>query len=325
MTVCHLMTLVQVIFTCTSYVSILFCYFLLLFATFFTLFTFDQFFRLIIIKKSDPKWSSSCLKYSSSTVEMVTNEPKWLQVQSSVIFDQLIYYMIIIFTVPHHTIQGHYILHASIEAPATHPSLHPSHICPCTCCASILVPIVCLSHAHCASIIVPAAHPLLYLPHVRHCACHVAVLYPLHGCLVPIVRLLLCPSRAYCCVCHVPVIASCVCGAFIIASCVRCASVIASYVCCASVIASYVCCASVIAPSLDPSCVHHWVHRASVVESVMCPLLRLSWPCHCIHHASVVVLAMRPSLHPSLHPLCMHPHICCHICISQIMTNCEGV
>ena len=283
--------------------------FLLLFATFFTLFTFDQFFRLIITKKSDPKWSSSCLKYSSSTVEMVTNEPKWLQVKSSVIFDQLIYYMVIIFTVPHHTIQGRCILRASVEAPTTCPSLRPLHIHHCTRRASVLapvarpsphpsrvhpcarcVPISCpLCIRHCtrhASVVVPAAHPSLYPPRVRRCARCVAVLYPSHGCLVPIVRPLLCPSRARCRVRHVPVVASCVRGASVVASCVRCASIIAPCVRCASVVA----------PSLDLSCVRHWVCRASIVESVVRPSLRLSWSCCCVHRASIVVLAVCPSV-----------------------------
>ena len=148
--------------------------------------------------------------------------------KSSVIFDQLIYYMVIIFTVPHHTIQGHCILHASIKAPTTCPSLHPPHIHHCTRCASVLAPVarlsphplrvhpcahcvpvscpLCIRHCTCrTSVVVPAVCRSLYPPRVCRCARHVADLYLSHGCLVPIVRPLLCPSRARCCVRRVPV------------------------------------------------------------------------------------------------------------------------
>ena len=251
-----------------------------------------------------------------------------MQVKSSVIFDQLIYYMVIIFTVPHHTIQRCCILCASVEAPTTCPSLRPLHIHHCTRCASVLAPIARLSphpsHVHpcahcvpiscplyirhctrCVSVIVPAAHLSLYPLRVHCCARRVAILYPSHGCLVPIMHPLLCPLLARGCVCHVPIVVSCICYASVVVSCIHCVSVVA--------------------PSLDLSCVHHWVRRASVVESVVRPSLRLLWACHCVHRGSVVVLAVCPSLHLSLHPLCTRPCICCHICISQIMTNCEGV
>ena len=95
------MTPVQVKITYTSYVSNLFCYFLLLFSTFFTLFTCDQFFRLIITKKSGSKWSSSYFKYSSSQSQVESrhhklswNGCKWNQVLFLIKSTVLIYYTI---------------------------------------------------------------------------------------------------------------------------------------------------------------------------------------------------------------------------------------